>query len=426
MAIVKTSVKRDPAFINPIFEDCDSNDRWDAIDKGTYYTVNPESSQVYQSLRTGEPCPGMIVEREVTFEGCVCAQYSREERIMSDVWDMVYYAVVYSPNGKGEKSKYGYQLQSEDSNFRTVNLGCSNGASKHYGGETFSVTVDAEAWMQELLQDEKDAAAKKAAEEKAAREIVQAQERALQAYREFISPTEKGNVSAVIKGRSNAVGKVGVTFWAGFQQYQRYSWGTPMYASIKLGLGLSPAKGTVQNKDTGKEYKNSHLVSDFATAGSCKSYGEESQDEFWQQVIARALFWERQEGWTVRQLQAQLDAVRTSEVFDRVRVVCSYEQFRSERMSYEQLAAIVMPMVRDWLPTVLTAEELEAEAQELARSSSIRANAEKAAKKAASKPASSVPTNPDAPYGYKADGTPAKKRGRKAGSTNGQNGQAGA
>lgn len=425
MAIVKVTVKRDPAFINPVFEDCALDDRWEAEKNGTLYTVNPTDAELRESFKTGAPCPGMIVTREVSYEGKVCRKYSQEKQIMSDVWDNVYYAVVYAPDEQAE------------SDFQTLNLGCFNYPSVKYGGEETAVTVDAEAWVQELLVDENKAAAKKAAEEKAARELAEYQERALQAYREFISPTEKGNVSAVVKGRSNSVGKVGVTFWAGFQQYQRYSWGTPSYMSVKLGLGLSPVKGDVTNKETGKVYKNSHFVSDFATAGSCKAYGNESQDEFWQQVVARALFWERQEGWTAQQLQAQLEAVRTSEVFDRVRSVCSYEQFRSERMTYEQLAAIVMPMIRDWLPAVLTTEELEAEAQELARSYSVRTNmteekerkekeAKLAAKKAAEALARSKPADENAPYGYKADGSPAKKRGRKVGSTNGQNGQAGA
>lgn len=157
-----------------------------------------EMIQQYVQTGTGLPEFVSVEKDETNHVGRVVKTYYCEERIMSDVWDNVRHAVVYSPETKGQKLwAYGPVQTGE---FIDVHCGPSgDGFSVHY-----EVSVDAPEGM--LAQYE----AEVAEEQRKAAELAEQ----LRAEREART-IRIGKRVKVVRGRKVPVGTTGEVFWMG-------------------------------------------------------------------------------------------------------------------------------------------------------------------------------------------------------------------
>lgn len=120
-------------------------------------------------------------------EGATVMKYSKEERIMSDVWDYVNYAVAMTPDGQFET-------------VRMVNFDVES-----------SVEVDANEAVLALHRAHCQAVQMEGAKAAAKREAEIAAERAKE--------PAKGKTIVVVRGRKVPKGTKGVCFWMGSSYY---------------------------------------------------------------------------------------------------------------------------------------------------------------------------------------------------------------
>ena len=221
MAIRRINAKRDDsqANVNPRFHTEDGRvvPIWsitNELDRKEYY-LTPEVSEwkVLEAARTGQPIPAgyVVTEDETIHTGRVCAVETREERIMSDVWENVTRALVFSPETKGQKMwQYGPE---QTSDYMWVHVQTTG----NYLTAGFA-TVDADpALLVEYNRIEKekaDALQKRLADERAA------------AIRHEVC---KGKIVKVNRGRKVAKGTTGKVFWIGENSYGR-----------TVGIALTP------------------------------------------------------------------------------------------------------------------------------------------------------------------------------------------
>jgi len=159
----------------------------------------------------------VISKDEVKFEGCVVATFSREERVMSDVWASCSYAIVYSP----ETIQYAGQ---EGSGFQTIRTGCSE----------FSGVYDATVTVVDATEEIKAAYAAFLAGKAAGESFARAERE--QAAHEARVLAEKrrianGKLVRVTRGRKVPKGTQGRVFWM-----KDDTWG------VRLGIATSDRK----------------------------------------------------------------------------------------------------------------------------------------------------------------------------------------
>jgi len=140
----------------------------------------------------------VVVANESEHVGRVLDIYSKVERIMSDVWDDVSYAVVLLDDGSTQ----------------TIHLGTTE------FGWNYKAEIDAPAQVIADWKARVEAAAKAAHE---ARMKYEAEERAKQyeadCKRSALAPT-KGRTVTVVKGRKVPVGTAGVVVWEGSDSFR--------------------------------------------------------------------------------------------------------------------------------------------------------------------------------------------------------------
>jgi hypothetical protein len=211
MAIRTIRIRRDdsPNNVNPKFHRPDgtvipfwSRELYNVPVNEYYLTPEVSQSVLIALAREKKPLPpGYILEKdETTYEGRVVSVFTREERVMSDVWEYVTKAIVYSPETLGQKM-YNGQIQS--SSFLEVVVH-STGHYLSYG----EAEVDASShiiaqWEQECEQQRK-------------REEAERLEREAQARR---SEVTVGKIVKVMKGRKVPKGTFGKVFWVGNNGY---------------------------------------------------------------------------------------------------------------------------------------------------------------------------------------------------------------
>lgn len=191
----------------------------------------------------------------VTYEGRVILVESKCMQIMSDVWENVTTAVVFSPETKGQHG--------QKTDYTRVWVRANEENSQRFN----HAKVDAPA---ELISAYHAAvAAQRKQREDAERAYREAQAR---------SRIEKGKIVKVVKGRKVPRGTVGMVFWEG-----NNGWG-PM-----VGIALSPKKGPVTGKN-GKTY-NSYTSVVFVAVNNVEVVGRESDEA----IEAAVAAWEGQE-----------------------------------------------------------------------------------------------------------------------------------
>lgn len=169
-----------------------ANDYWLAPAVPTYV--------IFNNIRSGRETPGYTFTDTTTWEGCVLCVYTVTERIMSDVWEDVTHAVVYSPETWGQKMDY---CDIQDTDYLDVRVGYTGNYTQDY-----SVKVDAPADIIKKWKFEKEQAA------------IQQQhaesERIAHGIRRKVTV---GKMVKVTRGRKVKQGTVGYVFWVGDKGY---------------------------------------------------------------------------------------------------------------------------------------------------------------------------------------------------------------
>jgi len=258
MAIRIVNCDRDnsPGNVNPKFHRPDSTviPHWNQevcnVPRSEYY-LTPEVSEwaVIGAVVAGKPCPAgyLIRKDETTYTDRVCKVKSAEERIMSDVWEIVTRALVYTPETKGRRQgEYG---PVQESDYIWVHVGVS-------GNYLFSgaATVDAPADI--IARWETMEADRIEREETAQREAT------ARAIRQQVT---SGKVVRVNRGRKVVKGTVGKVFWEGNNGY-----------GATVGLALTPRTGPKVGRN-GRTYE-SFLDVVFVAATNVDVVGWESDD----------------------------------------------------------------------------------------------------------------------------------------------------
>jgi hypothetical protein len=216
------------------------------------HTVEGSYVAATKSYTYGEPV--------VTFEGRVCIVKTECERIMSDVWEDVTRALVYTPETRGTMPKWAWKLQDSDYVWLAVKT-----HGEMYSAKTHA-EVDAPAEIIARYHEQNNA---RIAAEKAAYEAEQARERRLQ--------ITKGKVVKVVKGRKVAKGTTGLVFWEGNNGY-----------GPTVGIALTPAQGQRQGNN-GKTY-NGYLNVVFISTLNLEVVGSDSDEG----IAAAVTAWENQ------------------------------------------------------------------------------------------------------------------------------------
>lgn len=236
-----------------------------AADKSDFYWkvrynkdfyINPSlpGYQVFYAYQKDKTIlPGYSVEKdEILYEGKVISVFTKTERIMSDVWEGVTYAIVYSPETKGEKlSEYSHLTQEGD--YKTVHVRTDGNDNIHN-----SATVDApkemiEKYEQYLKFQEQERKHKEKLGRKA------------QARMEI----RKGKIVQVVSGIKVKPGTYGMVFYVNHHQ----KFGT------SYGIALDPQKGDVVKK--GKQYRNTYIHTEFVSHNNVKVTGDKTElDQF--------------------------------------------------------------------------------------------------------------------------------------------------
>ena len=247
MPVTIIRAKRDdsPENVNPKFHTPDGKviPRWKTspeVSSKDYYLTPCVSYCLFSNIRAGQCPPGYIVERNETFAvGKTVKVFTRCERIMSDVWEDVTYAVVNNP-------------ENNETPWETVRVAIT-GSWGEWGGSWGTAEVDAPA---ELIQEyETWVKNEHAQRERAANEL---------RARSYRATLEKGKIVQVVTGRKVPKGTVGKVFWIGSDQYGQ-----------KCGIALTPRKGkTTKN---GKTF-DSYLDVVFVATKNVQVLGAESQE----------------------------------------------------------------------------------------------------------------------------------------------------
>lgn len=260
MGIRKILITRDKsvANVNPkyIREDGTVIPQWEIrSEKGSYaevtdYYLTPESQWVhYDYQREGKIAPGYILGKDETkFIGKVLKIKVECERVMSDVWEDIRRALVFSPETVGQRTN-GEHSPIQETEYCWIHV--SGGGYSECVGE---VVVDA---PQEVIENwERMETEKKEREEKAY------WERKAQDSRERL---ENGKVVEVVKGRKVKKGTKGLIFWIGNNGYGE-----------SVGIATTPKKGKKTGRN-GKEY-DSYLDVVFVASGNVEVVGSTSQE----------------------------------------------------------------------------------------------------------------------------------------------------
>ena len=258
MAIRTISIRRDnsPNNVNPKFHKPDGTviPHWDSAVCNTprsEYYLTPEVNEwsLISIARAGKPLPaGYILEKdETTHEGRVMAVTSADERIMSDVWEIVTRAMVFSPETVGQKTyEYG---PVQESPYISVHV--------HTTGNYLS-------WGEAVVDCDPEIIAQwtRECEEKRQREEKARYEREAQVRR---SEVVVGKIVRVNRGRKVAKGTTGKVFWIGNNGYGQ-----------SVGIALTPRKGMKSGRN-GRSYE-SFLDVVFVSLTNVDVVGAESDD----------------------------------------------------------------------------------------------------------------------------------------------------
>lgn len=185
-------------------------------------------------VATGEP-----VE---SYKGRVVQVRTQCERIMSDVWDDVQSALVYSPETKGEHGQYN--------DYKWVFVYCHGDTSVRFA----KAVVDAPEGH--LAAYTASVASEHARIEKMQQEIRESEARKW---------PSKGKVVEVVKGRKIPKGTKGLVFWEGNNGYGN-----------TVGIAVTPEKGDVVRHS--KTYRNSYVNTVFVSVSNVVVVGNESQE----------------------------------------------------------------------------------------------------------------------------------------------------
>jgi hypothetical protein len=169
--------------------------------RGGDYWLTPEvpSYVIFNNARNGKETPGYTFTDTTTWEGRVLSVYTVTERIMSDVWEDVTHAVVYSPETKGQKM--GYYIQ--DTDYLDVCVGCAGNDSQSYSAKVDAPADIIQKWKFEMGQA-------------AIRQQHAERERREQEVRDKVTA---GKMVKVTRGRKVKPGTVGYVFWVGDKGY---------------------------------------------------------------------------------------------------------------------------------------------------------------------------------------------------------------
>ena len=182
----------------------------------------------------------------VTFAGRVVKTYvDRDVRIMSDVWADLYFAVVYTPETKGEAN--------QTSDFRSV---CYRNSEFSGNG---SAQVDAPQELIELYA----AHVEKQRLERELREAQEEKARREQEHKDYLERVQKGRVVRVVKGRKVPVGIQGYVFWEGIDSY----------GTSKVGIATTTRKEQKPSR-SGRVFE-SYVDVVFVAKNNCKVVGED-------------------------------------------------------------------------------------------------------------------------------------------------------
>ena len=194
---------------------------------------------VYDANLKSHVASGEPVE---SYKGRVVQVRTQCERIMSDVWDDVQSALVYSPETKGEHGQYN--------DYKWVFVCC-------YGdtvGKFAKAVVDApEGHLAAYIASE---AAERARIQKMEQELRDSETRKW---------PSKGKVVEVVKGHKVPKGTKGLVFWEGNNRYGN-----------TVGIALNPEKGNVVRHS--KTYRNSYVNTVFVSVSNVVVVGSESQE----------------------------------------------------------------------------------------------------------------------------------------------------
>ncbi len=258
MAIRNIEVKRDssPSNVNPKFHRPDGTviPHWDSAACKTplnEYYLTPEVNEwaVLSHARERNPLPpGYILERdETTYEGRVMLIKSGDEKIMSDVIEIVTRALVWSPETVGQKQHEYSPVQ--ESPYLWVHVH-TTGNYLSYG----HAEVDCDPAI--IAQWEK--------EEKERRERLERERREAES-RAFRAAVTNGKIVRVNRGRKVPLGTTGKVFWIGDNYYGK-----------TVGIATTKRMGNKTGKN-GKTY-NGYLDVVFVSINNVDVVGSESDD----------------------------------------------------------------------------------------------------------------------------------------------------
>lgn len=169
-----------------------ANDYWLAPAEPAYV--------IFNNIRNGRETPGYTFTDTTAWEGRVLCVYTVTERIMSDVWEDVTHAVVYSPETWGQKMDY---CDIQDTDYLDVRVGYTGNYTQDY-----SAKVDAPADIIKKWKFEKEQAA--------IRQQHAESERIAHGIRRKVTV---GKMVKVTRGRKVKQGTVGYVFWVGDKGY---------------------------------------------------------------------------------------------------------------------------------------------------------------------------------------------------------------
>lgn len=199
--------------------------------------------------KEGKAPPGYRVDENRTeYEGRVIKTEVRCERIMSDVWDNIGYALVYLPETTGKVMKTKWE--SEYIQERDYVWVCTGG-----GNDLDFTSVKCDAPQEIKNKYEKDE--KFFQEQKIHKERMR-----VKADRRY--EIRKDSIVQVVTGRKIKQGTFGKVFWFGDN-----TWGK------QVGIAITPEKGNQTKGD--KEYKNVYINTQFTSQSNCRIVGAESE-----------------------------------------------------------------------------------------------------------------------------------------------------
>lgn len=237
MAIRTINIRRDnsPSNINPKFHNADGTviPHWTQevcnTPRNEYY-LTPEVSEyeLMRKARNQESLPpGYILEKdEISYEGRVMSVTWKEERIMSDVWENVTRAMVFSPETVGQKTyEYG---PVQESPYISVHVH-TTGNYLSFGDAVVDCDPEIIAqWTREC-------------EEKRQRMEAEHRESTARAYR---AEVVNGKIVSVNRGRKVPKGTTGKVFWIGNNGYGQ-----------SVGIATSTRKGMKPGRN-GRSYES--------------------------------------------------------------------------------------------------------------------------------------------------------------------------